>query len=120
TFVMVCGVGMLVAFAISAFNHWLPLYLHRVKRFSVPEASFWFGSLSASGGLLGVIVGGFVGDALTRRTPAGHLLTIATGFIVSAPLGLLLLLNHHRGGFLPALFRAVFFPLLFVRSRNAV
>jgi MFS family permease len=120
TFVMVCAVGMLVAFAISAFNHWLPLYLHRVKRFSVPEASFWFGSLSASGGFLGVVVGGFVGDTLTRRTPAGHLLTIATGFIASAPLGLVVLLNHNRGVFLPALFGAVFFLLLYVGSVNAV
>ncbi len=49
TFVMVCAVGMLVAFSIGAFNHWLPLYLHRVKQFTVPEASFWFGVLSASG-----------------------------------------------------------------------
>jgi sugar phosphate permease len=120
TFVMVCAVGMLVAFAISAFNHWLPLYLHRVKRFSVPEASFWFGSLSASGGFLGVVVGGFVGDMLTRRTPAGHLLTIATGFIASAPLGLVVLLNPNRGVFLPALFGAVFFLLLYVGSVNAV
>jgi MFS family permease len=120
TFVMVCAVGMLVAFAISAFNHWLPLYLHRVKRFSVPEASFWFGSLSASGGFLGVVVGGVVGDALTRRTPAGHLLTIAAGFIASAPLGLVVLLNQNRGVFLPALFGAVFFLLLYVGSVNAV
>jgi sugar phosphate permease len=120
TFLMVCAVGMLVAFAIGAFNHWLPLYLHRVKRLSIPEASFWFGLLSASGGFLGVVVGGFVGDALTRRTPAGHLLTIATGFIVSAPLGLVVLLNQNRSVFLPALFGAVFFLLLYVGSVNAV
>lgn len=120
TFVMVCAVGMLVAFAVSAFNHWLPLYLHRVKRFSVPEASFWFGILSASGGFLGVVAGGVLGDALTRRTPAGHLLTIASGFIVSAPLGLVLLLNQNRLIFLPALFLAVFFLLLYVGSVNAV
>ena len=57
TFVMVCAVGMLVAFSIGAFNHWLPLYLHRVKQFSVAEASFWFGILSATGGFLGVVSG---------------------------------------------------------------
>jgi len=120
TFVMVCAVGMLVAFAIGAFNHWLPLYLHRVKRFSVAEASFWFGVLSAGGGLLGVIAGGAIGDALTRRTPAGHLLTIAGGFILSAPFGLLLLLHGSPLVFLPALFLAVFFLVLYIGSVNAV
>jgi MFS family permease len=120
TFLMVCAVGIMVAFAVGAFNHWLPLYLHRVKRLTVPEASFWFGVLSAAGGLLGVVVGGVVGDALARRTPAGHLLTIAGGFIAAAPLGLLLLLNDNRVIFLPALFLAVFFLLLYVGSVNAV
>ena len=53
----------LVFFAIGALNHWLPLYLHRVKLLSVPEATFWFGVLSATGGLLGVVAGGFVGNS---------------------------------------------------------
>jgi predicted MFS family arabinose efflux permease len=120
TFVMVCAVGMLVAFAIGAFNHWLPLYLHRVKRLTVPEASFWFGLLSASGGLLGVLAGGFLGDALARRTPAGHLLTIAGGFLLSAPAGLVMMLTDDRVVFLPSLFLAVACLVLYIGSVNAV
>ena len=120
TFVMVCAVGMLVAFAIGAFNHWLPLYLERVKKFSTGEASFWVGVLTAGGGLLGVVIGGFVGDALAQRTPAGHLLIIAGGFILSAPFGLTLLLHPNRRVFLPALFFAVFFLVLYIGSVNAV
>jgi MFS family permease len=120
TFVLVCAVGMLVAFAIGAFNHWLPLYLHRIKKFSVPEASFWFGTLSATAGLLGVLAGGLIGDLLARRTRAGHLLTIAAGFILSAPCGLLLLTQRDRRIFLPALFLAVFFLVLYVGSVNVV
>jgi predicted MFS family arabinose efflux permease len=120
TFVMVCAVGMLVAFAVGAFNHWLPLYLHRVKHLTVPEASFWFGVLSAAGGLLGVLAGGVLGDALARRTPAGHLLTIAAGFLLSAPAGLLMMLAPDRVVFLPSLFVAVACLLLYVGSVNAV
>jgi MFS transporter, Spinster family, sphingosine-1-phosphate transporter len=120
TFVMVCAVGMLVAFAIGAFNHWLPLYLHRVKLFSVPEASFWFGVLSATGGLLGVVSGGFVGDLLARRTPAGHLFTIAGGFLLAAPAGIVMMLAKDRAVFLPALFFAVTFLVLYIGSANAV
>jgi MFS family permease len=120
SFLMVCAVGMLVAFAIGAFNHWLPLYLERVKRFSTAEAGFWVGSLSASAGLLGVLAGGIIGDALFRRTRAGHLLTIAGGFILSAPLGLLFVLSNDRNVFLPAFFFAVFFLLLYTGSVTAV
>lgn len=120
TFVMVCAVGMLVAFAIGAFNYWLPLYLHRVKQFSVPEASFWFGVLSAAGGFLGVVSGGFIGDLLARRTPAGHLLTIAGGFLLAAPAGIVMMLAQDRAVFLPALFFAVTFLVLYIGSVNAV
>ena len=120
TFVMVCAVGMLVAFSIGAFNHWLPLYLHRVKQFSVAEASFWFGVLSAAGGFLGVVSGGFVGDLLARRTPAGHLLTIAGGFLLAAPAGIVMILARDRAVFLPALFFAVAFLVLYIGSVNAV
>ena len=120
TFVMVCVVGMLVAFAVGAFNHWLPLYLHRVKHFSVPEASFWFGVLSATGGFIGVVAGGFVGDLLARRTPAGHLLTIAAGFLLAAPAGIVMMIAKERAVFLPALFFAVAFLVLYIGSVNAV
>jgi predicted MFS family arabinose efflux permease len=120
TFVMICAVGMLVAFAIGAFNHWLPLYLHRVKRLTVPEASFWFGVLSAGGGILGVLTGGFMGDALARRTPAGHLLTIAGGFLLSAPAGLVMMLAQAPTVFLPSLFIAVACLVLYIGSVNAV
>jgi len=120
TFVMVCAVGMLVAFSIGAFNHWLPLYLHRVKQFSVAEASFWFGILSATGGLLGVVSGGLVGDLLAQRTPAGHLLTIAAGFLLAAPAGIVMILAREPAVFLPALFFAVAFLVLYIGSVNAV
>jgi MFS transporter, Spinster family, sphingosine-1-phosphate transporter len=120
TFLMVCVVGMLVAFAIAAFNHWLPLYLERVKGFATAEAGFWVGLLSATGGLLGVVTGGALGDALARRTAAGHLITIASGFILSAPFGLVLILHPGRHVFLPALFFAVFFLVLYIGSVNAV
>jgi sugar phosphate permease len=120
TYVMVCALGMLVAFATGAFAAWLPLYLHRVKRFDVSEASLWYGSLTASAGLLGVVAGGWIGDTLARRTPAGHLLTIAGGFVLSAPFGLLFLQHDNPRVFLPALFVAIFFLVLYVGSSNAV
>lgn len=120
TFLMVCAVGMLVAFATGAFAAWLPTYLYRVKRFPLRDAALWYGGLSAVGGLLGVVAGGAVGDVFARRTPAGHLLTIAGGFIVSAPFGFLFILHENRSVFLPALFLAVFFLMLYVGSVNAV
>lgn len=120
TFLMVCAVGMLVAFATGAFAAWLPTYLYRVKRLPLADAAVLYGTLSAAGGLLGVVAGGLIGDALTRRTPAGHLLTVAGGFILSAPCAVLFLLHDRPRVFLPALFLAVFFLVLYVGSANAV
>ncbi len=120
TFVMVCAVGTIVAFATGAFAAWLPTYLYRVKGFPLNEATVWYGAVSAGGGLLGVVTGGLVGDALYRRTPAGHLLTIAGGFLLSAPLGVLFLVHDSPRVFLPALFFAIFFLLFYVGSVNAV
>ena len=120
TFVMVCVVGMLVAFATGAFAAWLPTYLHRVKRLPLAEAAVWYGGIQSLGGVLGVILGGLIGDALMRRTRAGHLLTIGGGFLLSAPLGLLFLLHSDPRVFLTALFFAVFFLVLYTGTVNAV
>jgi len=120
TFVLVCVVGMVIAFATGAFAAWLPTYLHRVKRIPLARAAVWYGGIQALGGVLGVVVGGLVGDALMRQTRAGHLLTIAGGFLLSAPLGLLFLLHGNRRVFLGALFFAVFFLVLHTGIVNAV
>jgi len=120
TFLMVCVVGMLVAFATGAFAAWLPTYLHRVKRLPLVQAAAWYGGIQALSGVLGVVVGGLVGDALMKHTRAGHLLTIGGGFLVSAPLGFLFLLNSDPRVFLTALFFAVFFLVLYTGTVNAV
>ncbi|MBI1894424.1 MAG: MFS transporter [Candidatus Rokubacteria bacterium] len=120
TFVMVCVVGMLVAFATGAFAAWLPTYLHRVKRLPLVQAAAWYGGIQAFSGVLGVVVGGLVGDALMKHTRAGHLLTIGGGFLVSAPLGFLFLLHSDPRVFLTALFFAVFFLVLYTGTVNAV
>ncbi len=119
TFLLVCIVGMLVAFATGAFTAWLPTYLYRVKGLPLADATVWYGGIQAVGGCLGVLAGGLIGDALMRRTPAGHLLTIALGFLISAPLGLLFLLHRDPWVYLPALFGAVFFLVLYMGSVNA-
>lgn len=119
TFLLVCIVGMLVAFATGAFTAWLPTYLYRVKGLPLANATVWYGGIQSVGGCLGVLAGGLIGDALMRRTPAGHLLTIALGFLISAPLGLLFLLHKDPWVYLPALFGAVFFLVLYMGSVNA-
>jgi MFS transporter, Spinster family, sphingosine-1-phosphate transporter len=66
------------------------------------------------------VSGGFVGDLLARRTPAGHLLTIAAGFLLAAPAGIVMMLAQDRAVFLPALFFAVTFLVFYIGSVNAV
>lgn len=120
TFLMVCVVGMLVAFATGAFQFWLPAYLERIKHLPLDQAAVWSGTIQAFAGVLGVILGGLIGDALMRRTRAGHLLTIGGGFVLSAPLGLLFLLHSSAPVYLIALFFAIFFLVLYTGTVNAV
>lgn len=120
TFVMICLVGMLVAFAAGAFAAWLPTYLFRVKKLSLPNATLVYGLIQAGGGFLGVVLGGFMGDVLMRRTRAGHLITISLGFLFSAPCGVIFLRSPNPYIYLPAMFLAVFFLLLYTGSVNAV
>jgi hypothetical protein len=67
-----------------------------------------------------VVSGGFIGDLVARRTPAGHLLTIAGGFLLAAPAGIVMMLARDRAVLLPALFLAVTFLVLYIGSVNAV
>ena len=71
--------AVLMAFAGGGYVHWLIEYLVKVVGFGEGEANGLF-ALALVGGLLGVVSGGFVGDALFARFRSGRQLAIATGF----------------------------------------
>ena len=72
----VCGYG--VAF-------WLPSFFERSLGMDLVERSLFLGSISLIGGVMGVWLGGVLGDRLGKASPAAYLLVPAVSFLVALP-----------------------------------
>ncbi|WP_296598191.1 MFS transporter [Phenylobacterium sp.] len=72
----VCGYG--VAF-------WLPSFFERSLGMGLVDRSLFLGSMTLVGGVLGVWLGGVLGDRLGRARPAAYLLVPAAAFLLALP-----------------------------------
>ncbi|MEW5686111.1 MAG: MFS transporter [Pseudomonadota bacterium] len=72
----VCGYG--VAF-------WLPSFFERSLGMDLVDRSLFLGAISLIGGVLGVWLGGVLGDRLGKASPAAYLLIPATAFLIALP-----------------------------------
>lgn len=71
---------------------WIPSFLQRSYDFSLQEAAFFYSSILLIGGVIGVWLGGFLGDKLGANRRAMFALVPAAAWILAAPcyaLGLL-------------------------------
>jgi MFS family permease len=72
----VCGYG--VAF-------WLPSFFERSLGMGLVDRSLFLGAMTLVGGVLGVWLGGYLGDRLGRARPAAYLLVPAVAFLIALP-----------------------------------
>jgi MFS family permease len=72
-------------FAIGAFGFWGPTFLHRVHDLPLGEASTIFGVMLAGSGLVATLLGGFLANALRKRTPAGYVWVMAGSMLAAMP-----------------------------------
>jgi MFS family permease len=70
---------------LGAAAYWLPIYLQREYGFSVGEAGVVSGAVLVVAGVTGILAGGMLADALTRRWKGGRVLAAGIGFLLSAP-----------------------------------
>lgn len=71
---------------------WIPSFLQRSYDFSLQQAAFFYSAILLIGGVIGVWLGGFLGDKLGANQRAMFALVPATAWILAAPcyaLGLL-------------------------------
>jgi MFS transporter, Spinster family, sphingosine-1-phosphate transporter len=78
------GMAMMV-FALGGLSAWMPTFLIRVHGFSFLKAGLVFGLSTAFTGLTASISGGWISDALLRRTPAAHYLISAVSLGLGIP-----------------------------------
>jgi MFS family permease len=74
-----------LTFVLGALAAWMPTFLVRLHGMSVGGAGATFGIVTALAGVLGTLLGGWLGDWRVRRDPRGHLQVSALGLLISVP-----------------------------------
>ena len=73
-------------FALGAFGHWGPTFLHRAHGVAVDQAGEFFGAVLVVAGLVGTLIGGFAATAWQKRNPAGYAWTLGLSVLAAVPL----------------------------------
>ena len=73
-------------FALGAFAHWGPTFLHRTHGVAVEHAATFFGAVLVVAGLVGTLLGGFAATAWQKRNRAGYAWTLGLSALVAVPL----------------------------------
>jgi MFS transporter, Spinster family, sphingosine-1-phosphate transporter len=75
----------LMTFSIGGLGFWMPTYMEKARGMPGDRASFIFGAITATAGLLGTLAGGWMGDRLDRRREGGGLGMSGVGLLLAAP-----------------------------------
>ena len=102
--------GALISFGMNGLVGWAPTFLARERGLTISEATLLLGSYGLIAGTAGTIVGGVLADWLRTRWPSGRILASGLGFLIGAPLAILLLWIRDMSLFVP-IFAAAFFFL---------
>jgi MFS family permease len=77
--------AVFVSFASGGYVTWIVDFTVSVKGMSQAEARPLYAVIALTGGLAGVLAGGFLADRWQRRSPRGRVLTMALGFLAAVP-----------------------------------
>lgn len=80
----------LMTFALGGLGAWMPTYLERHHGMSTGDAGMGFGAISVVGGLVGTLLGGWLGDRAQAKGAGGYFKVSGFGLLLGAPLALLL------------------------------
>ena len=78
------GIAMMT-FALGGLQVWMPTFLHRVHGYTLEKANLLFGVSIAVNGLVASLAGGWLSDALLRKTRAAHYLVSAVSLALGIP-----------------------------------
>jgi predicted MFS family arabinose efflux permease len=81
--------GVLISFAVGGYITWFVDFVSTFKHLPKADAAKIYGGIAITGGVTGVIAGGFVADWLYKRSKRGRLHAIALGFFAAVPLATL-------------------------------
>jgi MFS family permease len=111
------GMAMLT-FALGGLQVWMPSFLHRVHGYTLGQANIFFGLSIAVNGLVASLAGGWLSDALLRRTSAAHYLVSAVSLAMGIP-AMWIAIHADGNRMLVAIFVAEFLLFLNTGPLNA-
>jgi MFS transporter, Spinster family, sphingosine-1-phosphate transporter len=109
-----------MTFGLGALASWMPTLFYRLRGVPLARATFLFGVVTAAAGLIGTFLGGFLGDALLKKTDKAYLLVSGVGMIAAAPFAYVGLTHDDVTTALVAIFMAEVFVFLNTGPANAV
>lgn len=80
----------LMTFSMGGIAFWMPTYLVRDHALELGEANMIFGGLTVVAGLIGTLVGGFLGDKMFAKGEGGYFRLSGWGLLLGAPFALLM------------------------------
>ena len=86
--------GALVTFAVNGLIAWAASFMQRVHGFTVSDIGREFGVWGLAGGALGAYAGGRLADWLAPRWKPARVAAAGGGFILGAPIVVVLILSH--------------------------
>jgi MFS transporter, Spinster family, sphingosine-1-phosphate transporter len=109
-----------MTFAIGGLAQWIPSFLNRTHAVNVAWGNTLFGATTVLAGILGTLVGGWLGDRWQKKSGKGYLLISGYGFLAGAPFAAWALLAPTLTSCLCAIFVAEFFLFLNTGPLNTV
>jgi MFS transporter, Spinster family, sphingosine-1-phosphate transporter len=109
-----------MTFAIGGLAQWIPSFLNRVHSLDVARGNTLFGATTVLAGILGTLVGGWLGDRWQKKNGKGYVLVSGWGFLIGAPFAAWAILAPGLTGCIAAIFIAEFFLFLNTGPLNTV
>ena len=72
-------------YAVGGISYWMPTYLHQERGIPLEQATFRFGLVTVVAGIAGTLIGGVLGDKLSRRLPGAYFLVCGVGMLLAFP-----------------------------------
>jgi len=90
-------------FALGGLGVWTPAFLERVRGLSRAEATVTFGAIALFTGTVGTFGGGWIADALLKRTKQAYLWVCGVSMVIAAPIALVAFTNASKPVYLTAI-----------------
>lgn len=78
-----------ITFCMGGLSWWMPSFLHRVNGYSLGQAGFTIGAITAVTGIVGTATGGWIASRLMKRNSSALYLVSAFGCLSSIPFALM-------------------------------